>query len=658
VQTVVIRVDEPEEEGSDYPVKLLLDDGNEDWLERPLATAAIGHPLPEPNVEQLETAAGGAEAIQGLLSTHPRSPAFESVGVYLHDLIAGEEIRREWELLRRDPGGRGVRALLDVRPRELRALPWELMRAGDSPLPLFVDEGNPCARVHRLDGAHLSRNGDETLECSPLLKVLIVVGAKPDDEDVQATREVEGVCDGLSSMWGFVDVEILDLPTLQQLEDRYTEFRPHILHFVGHGREPQAGGGLIVAGRQGADGWTWTPAAIAAVLAAWRPRLALLNACRSATRRGLEGAWQVADALLEADVPAVLAMHGNIRGDTAAAFASALYKALASEQPLDVAVVKARRAIGQNLNADYSHRDLWLPCLWLSALPERILPRRCGVRQETQRLIERDVAFASMQRFVNRAHERRRLWRGLEDGESQQRSGVALAVTGSPNVGKSALVKWALGLAALRGVNVAYVDLERTAKIDFVDVLMAIEAALRSSPHHGEANRPRFERFAALRASLPATSRQQANLPEDIVEQLFDVFKQALVAAADGGDVLLALDHIRCVEPAYWRLVAERLVAPIASGQLSVRLIVVHNSDEDPLPGELTALVEPIKLSGLPPADFRQLTRRYLRAQGYAGEKPDAFIHGLEMSLQDSWDGKIFTLLDTVAQTFGWEKVA
>jgi hypothetical protein len=643
LKTLLIRIDEPAD--GPYPVTLYIDDGGDDWLERPQAKATIPCPLPDPGLAQLDLTDGttATEAIRKLfLAQNPRSEAFAPVGVFLHGLVTGTDIKRKLQDARDAAGREGVRLLLEVRARELRELPWELMMPRDSSLPLFLDERNPCARVYEMRRSSVSHDSPD--RC-PILRVLVVVGAKPEDEKVEAARELENLRDGFRTLWGLVDVEVLHQPPQKKLERCYEEFKPHILHFIGHGRATDAGGVLDFDGRDGGDGWSWTTRAIAATLATWQPRLAFVNACRSGTRRSVEGTWQVADALLGAGVPAVLGILGDIRGDTAAEFTGALYGALAARRSLGVAVVEARRAAARLV--DDRHRDPWLPSLWLSTVSEPVLLPRYAVTPLQRTLIERTPDFAAMRQFVNRTDERRSLWRSLwrspNSDETTRRVGAAVTVVGPAHVGKSALVKWTLGLWALHGANVAYVDLDRHGSLDFVGVLTAIKDTLGDSPLHGEANQDAFKTFKPIKPG-------DGNTPEDAVDTVFRDFEEALRRAAGEKILLLGLDHIGKVQSAHWRYVLDKLVVPVARGTLPVRLIIVGGEDvEDTELGDMRTVIHPISLDRFPRADFDELARRYLRAQYSAGaDDVKKFVDGYADLLRDSesWTGDQFEQLD------------
>jgi hypothetical protein len=638
VKTVLIRIDDAD--GGGYPVRLFVDDGREDWLEKPQATSTIPTPLPVPEAPELVS----ADAIRELiLSQDSQSDAFELGGAFLHDLLASGEVGRAWSTLR--DGGDGVRLLLDVRAPALRQLPWELMRR-DSPLPLFVDEQNPCARMHEL------RIAAATVECSPVLRVLVVLGVEEDDVETQAGLELEGLRDGFRTLWGLLDLEILDRPTQKKLEETYASFQPHILHFIGHGEATDGGGQLAFDGHEGEDGWAWSATAIAAALAGWRPRLAFVNACRSGERTSVRGAWQIADALLDADVPAVLAMQGDIRGDAAAAFTGALYDALAHDRPLDVAVVAGRRAISHN--ADWRRRDPWLPCLWLGVPADRVLPQRYAITPQQRAQLEQKRPFAMVKRFVNRAPERRRLWRGLNGGEAARQIGAAVAVVGPPTVGKSGLVRWAIGSSALRGANVAYVDLHHERKLSFVQALAAVQKELCASPVHGAANKAAFAEFSAATTRLAGGAE---NAPEDAVDTVFDAFAAALRSAAGESSIVLALDHVHGVEPAHWRFILEQLVDPIAAGGLPVQLILVHRKDDENAAVSDTATIDSIPLDRLPVGEYRELASLYLRAQGFKREQFATVVEAFAVSVvRDAWDGGVFDLLDTAARYGGWPR--
>src|SRR6266508_1715709 len=152
MRTALIRV-APLSGDDHYPVSLHLDDGGDDWLDRPAAEGRLPRALSPPAPPLLDGEVATPERIRSFItSCNHESPKFEEIGRYLYALLTQGAVGALWTRLAasqsHDMDGEGHRLLLDIQPVELRHLPWELMRC-DGPLPVFADLRNPCARVDR-----------------------------------------------------------------------------------------------------------------------------------------------------------------------------------------------------------------------------------------------------------------------------------------------------------------------------------------------------------------------------------------------------------------------------------------------------------------------------------------------------------------------------
>jgi hypothetical protein len=604
VKTILVRVEELDAERAEYPVKLLVADGD-GWSEE--ATSAIAAQLAAPEDLGLQAGQSLIDTIQALMIAQgtESSPAFQLIGEYLHGLLFSGDVGTKWkELVAAYPGLQGQdgrRLLLEIRSGDLNRLPWELMQSEEDPLPLFLDQNNPAARVSDF------RSQKELGHC-PFRRVLVLVGADPQDKYVRRDAELDELHDAFRRVYGLVDLEILDRPTKEVLRARLTTFQPHVFHFIGHGDSKERGR-LHVAGPNGGPGFAWTARTIALALNAWQPRLAVINACRSEhAAESQKGTWRVGETFLRSGVPAVLGMQGDIRGDAAAKLTGALYREVARGRTIDVALAIAREEMADSVGFD--RRDPWLPCLTLSVAPEHILPPQFAVTPK-----ERDdivTRYAPLTSFVDRVEERRDVWE--RHGERKPEAlGAALVLLGPLRVGKTGLVKWVLGACALAAENVAYVDLGGRRRRNFRAVLAAIDEQLRAAPVHGKDN------AAAMQAFVREVGIGWDTRPEGDVDPiaLFEAFHGALRRIESG--VIIALDHVENVEDAHRTVVRENLVKPAARGEVPVKLILAadQSAATDLLPPEVEVAVPRIQLKAIPLRDYRELAMRYLRAKGY-----------------------------------------
>lgn len=177
----------------------------------------------------------------------------------------------------------------------------------------------------------------------------------------------------------------------------------HLFHFAGHGdfrvrpgAQPGAeeGGGVILLDDGYGDPQLLGAADLALQLRQAGVRAAVLGACRSGRRDGVNAWSSVATALLKAGLGAVVGMQYAIRDTSAIAFAGAFYRALAAGLPIDDAVTSGRLAIARTGDV----RGWGVPVLYLCAkdgviFPEyaadvALAPERAQARVEVEQAIE------------------------------------------------------------------------------------------------------------------------------------------------------------------------------------------------------------------------------------------------------------------------------
>jgi len=144
---------------------------------------------------------------------------------------------------------------------------------------------------------------------------------------------------------------------------------PRALHFVGHGGfDPVLGGVLVLEDPQG-EAVAVDAEVVAALLRGSSLRLAVLNACESARTDPRDTFAGIAPRLVQAGLPAVVAMQTALSDDAALHFTRAFYAAVADGWPVDAAVTAGRQAIF----AHAAERPDWtVPVLYLSA-PDGVL---------------------------------------------------------------------------------------------------------------------------------------------------------------------------------------------------------------------------------------------------------------------------------------------
>jgi CHAT domain len=319
----------------------------------------------------------GDDAARGRLrespqATPPKLLRPDEKGVYLFGaLFAG----RVLDLFRQSAGSSGragnrlrVRLLFDLDDpsvARIATLPWELLY--DESQRSFLVRSSDITVVRGL----ATRTSGAALELKPVVgpvRVLLVMADPTGTLNLKAERAgIEREFAALMTRTAasgsarreiqatfLEDATFLELTELLRTEDF------HIIHFMGHGDfDAQHQGQLRFQDewRSGQD--------LADVLRKEKnTRLVTLNACRTAeglTTAGVDPFAGVAQALVMAGIPAVIAMQFPVSDRAAIVFASCLYSELGAGQPIEQAVDAGRMAIlGQSAGVEWATPILFL----------------------------------------------------------------------------------------------------------------------------------------------------------------------------------------------------------------------------------------------------------------------------------------------------------
>ena len=187
-------------------------------------------------------------------------------------------------------------------------------------------------------------------EGTPPLRILVIIASPDDQAELDVERELAVMQDALDELRraGQVQVDYLDDATLPALQDALSRTPYHVLHFTGHGA-------FIERDKQKASCASKTPMGQSDLIGPkeLRPlligqrdlRLIVLSACQSAKTSGLDAFDSVATGLLQADLPAVLAMQFSILDDSAIELARVFYAELARGRTPEEALRQTRLAL-------------------------------------------------------------------------------------------------------------------------------------------------------------------------------------------------------------------------------------------------------------------------------------------------------------------------
>jgi hypothetical protein len=299
----------------------------------------------------------------------------EVLGAHLYQMIFRDEVRSLFErTLEKVPKGGRLRVQLSFgeKASDLASLPWEYL--------YYPDSGT-------VKGYFLSTNGSLVLsrympkgkereslgvDESPL-RILTVVS----QPETLAPVIAEPVIDAIEKL---ADVKhtVLDKPTMANFLDKLMETRPHVLHFIGHGRfNKQEKIGEIAFLDPDERSLMWlvdSQFSECFPQAEWTPQLVFLHLCEGATVDFSANFAGLAPQLVRTGIPAVVAMQYPITNMAAIAFSRAFYRELANGAPVDQAVQIGRWRITVDIPNAYHNRVFGTPVLYMHSRDGIIRP--------------------------------------------------------------------------------------------------------------------------------------------------------------------------------------------------------------------------------------------------------------------------------------------
>ena len=359
----------------------------------------------------------------------------------------------------------GVRLVFETAEPDLLALPFEAAELPGGLLPAL----EPGVRVLRCPG------GAKLQPLAPTpgpLRILAAVGAPDEGETdnpvLDYEAELQTIFDAVdrARRQGPVEVQVLEVGHPDEIQRAFEEQSFHVLHLTGHGNagvlelEDEDGGAVPVSAADLAE----------AIRATGRPLpLVVLASCLSGT--GNRETASLAQGLLAAGIPSVLAMQTSVSDWYATRLAGAFYEHLVRlESPLPSHALalarqeverERRRLAGQGAvyPAEYA-----TPALFSAADESPLLDRGAPLQSlhaPRPRSAGGPVPLLKLGDLVGRRQELRRTLRVLRDDPRSvaaegRKAGVALLGIGG--VGKSALAGRAMGRLSESGWQIAVVE--------------------------------------------------------------------------------------------------------------------------------------------------------------------------------------------------------
>ncbi|MDY7099230.1 MAG: CHAT domain-containing protein [Pseudomonadota bacterium] len=255
------------------------------------------------------------------------------------------------------------------RAAELGNLPWEVLWDKESGTFLATDKA--CNIVRRLDPA-FPQGAPEPI--TDKIRVLVATANPQADLDTgtefaNIERQLGELTDGPQKR---IEIKALEEANSLNLSDTINSWKPHIVHYIGHGDFRQDTGVISLhksddpRRAHSVDSTTFRQ-----MMVNHRPWLVVLNSCLGGVSSRFDPFAGAAQALRQIDVPFVVAMQYSISDDAAIRFSQRLYGELAMGTPIAPAVSSARSAI-RELEDPLSQIELITPVLYASSALHRI----------------------------------------------------------------------------------------------------------------------------------------------------------------------------------------------------------------------------------------------------------------------------------------------
>lgn len=312
---------EGDDPGDSAPISLLRPDGTV------VASHDTGFDLQPFIRDEVEVDPGSAFSASGRLDTSMQ----HYLGEELWRRVAPADIATALEPMISD-----VLVYLDLRSVSLLKLPWELLRCRDT----FVfarEQARFCL-------GRPSRRDVGLFESPPAIeqpaRMMIIIGSKPNDTNILADDELACIEQRAHAKNADFLLKVLIRPSTSDIVNGLVTFRPHILHFIGHGNVDAADVPIIeVWSEADQRNEIWTTDNIVDEFSRSPPQLVVLNACRTASPSDTAS---FVDAFSRTGCPSVVGMMGDVLGESSLYFSQAFYDALCSGLAIDQACTRAR----------------------------------------------------------------------------------------------------------------------------------------------------------------------------------------------------------------------------------------------------------------------------------------------------------------------------
>lgn len=267
--------------------------------------------------------------------------------------------------------GEGLGLAIDLSEApELSRVPWEALFLADDHEELLLGIDTRTNIVRRLESY-----SDGGLPPAAELPIRMLVAVANPEGELAAGTEIGNIERRLGSLPRDNEryaVATLERATRAELHRRIVNWKPHIIHFIGHGGFDDDKGVIYLhSGKDSGARDAVDSKTLRNLVHNDPPWLVVLNSCLSGASSGADPFAGAAQNLIRANVPFVVAMQAPISDEAAIRFSEDFYSALAADDTVATAVTRGRAGI-LALEDEGAQPELITPVLYSNGRAERI----------------------------------------------------------------------------------------------------------------------------------------------------------------------------------------------------------------------------------------------------------------------------------------------
>ena len=329
-----------------------------------------------------------------------------SLGEALFDVLFDDSLLHDFVVFYNDvvqTKQQFLRVELDIDEQimpEVAALPWEFMC-----VPQRANLGTIwMATVPKLV---FSRRRSQWIPAKPIqlnknekLRIALVVSAPTN----LPTVDYQPVQDALEKLVAEQAERVELLPIVNSANpetvDDVLAKKPHIFHFIGHGRfqnENNRQVGQIAFVEDWGDAMWVDADYFGELFNQHRPGVVMLQACEGAMLSASQAFVGVASSVVQQNIPVVVAMQYEVSNSTAIRFTRRFYEQLVEDDPVDIAAQSGRRTIALSPTG-YGKRDFATPVIFMRVPDGYLFKKEFPISQTSPKL--KDVQIGELTEII------------------------------------------------------------------------------------------------------------------------------------------------------------------------------------------------------------------------------------------------------------------